>query len=128
MSLSSLDPSSIARESLTDPRSLDTQISQTRHRIEILKGWAHILSSSPDDANANEGDNELQAALGKCVLDIGCGQGDHLAATAALFKAQAEHAQGADKNVVIGVDPARLDYGTCAQGICLSVLGRPWLI
>lgn len=79
-----------------------TQIAQTAHRIEILKAWLEASETAGHDTEAD--------IIGEQTLDIGCGQGDMTALFASVLKAQ-----GDPNSQVIGVDPARLDYGSWKQ-------------
>lgn len=79
-----------------------TQIAQTAHRIEILKAWLEASKSAGHDIEAD--------IVGKKTLDIGCGQGDMTALFASVLEAQ-----GDQNSRVVGVDPARLDYGLWIQ-------------
>ncbi|PPJ60365.1 hypothetical protein CBER1_10766 [Cercospora berteroae] len=82
-----------------------TQTSQLVHRLNILAKWS---------------DNDLtkaRAALqGRCVLELGCGQGDMTVALAHLVQNQidADHSEKQEhlyKGTVLALDPADLDYG-----------------
>lgn len=75
-------------------------MSQTIHRGNILKTWLEI----------NQAKKEATFDLEKIVLsgvslDVGCGQGDFIGLLAGALLPE----QG--KARVVGIDPARLDYG-----------------
>ena len=68
------------------------------HRIQIIKAWL---------ATSAAADYELEANIvGKKTLDIGCGQGDMTVLFASVLKAFDD-----EGSRVIGIDPARPDYG-----------------
>lgn len=78
-----LDPASIASLSLHDPANFTIQLSQTLHRLELLKHW--------------------NLPAGGKVLELGCGQGDCTTVLASAVR---------DQGTVVAVDPAQLDYGS----------------
>jgi ubiquinone/menaquinone biosynthesis C-methylase UbiE len=73
---------------------------QSEHRLNILQSWLQI-------GQENGYGSDLESNItGKKILDIGCGQGDMVELFASVLKTQ-----GHEGSKVIGVDPARLDYG-----------------
>ncbi|PNS17345.1 hypothetical protein CAC42_7028 [Sphaceloma murrayae] len=96
------------------------QISQLKHRLDILACWFGALESA-------------QSALsGKIVVEIGCGQGDMTVALAHAVSSCSSDSQTEAVRVgrVVGLDPAPLTYGapfTLGQAqshIRASSLGR----
>lgn len=100
--LDAISPNAVAAFCSTDSHGVasasETQRSQISHRIEIIKAWLVASAKADHDIEAN--------MVGKKTLDIGCGQGDMTVLFASVLKAFDD-----DKSRVIGVDPARLDYG-----------------
>lgn len=86
-----LDPEALARLSLHDSTHFEIQLSQTKHRLDILQQW-DILSGSK-------------------VLELGCGQGDTTTVLAAAV---------GEAGIVVAVDPADLEYGEFAQKLSRS--------
>lgn len=94
-------PSSL-RECLEGLSTIDSQPfrlnNQRKHRVDLFQSWLEIAQDSGYDLESS--------IVGKQTLDIGCGQGDMIEVFAGALKAQ-----GNKESRVIGVDPARLDYG-----------------
>ncbi|CAK1367560.1 unnamed protein product [Cercospora beticola] len=81
------------------------QISQLVHRLNILAKW---FDNDLDKASA--------ALQGRCVLDLGCGQGDMTVALAHLVQNEAddneiEKQETPNNGTVLALDPGDLDYG-----------------
>ncbi|KAH7402305.1 hypothetical protein DE146DRAFT_652989 [Phaeosphaeria sp. MPI-PUGE-AT-0046c] len=100
MSSNHIDAAALAQLSLHDPCNFDIQLSQTQHRLELLRYWNIVGGSN--------------------VLELGCGQGDCTVVIADVV---------GEKGRVVGVDPGPPDYGspfTLAQSqnhISLGPLG-----
>ena len=77
-----LDPEALARLSLHDSTHFEIQLSQTKHRLDILQQW--------------------DIPSGSKVLELGCGQGDTTTVLAAAV---------GEAGIVVAVDPADLEYG-----------------
>lgn len=100
--LDAISPNAVAALCLTKGNGVasasKTQRSQISHRIQIIQAWLVTSAAADYKLEAN--------IVGKKTLDIGCGQGDMTALFASVLKAFDDQ-----KSRVIGVDPARLDYG-----------------
>ncbi|PIA96055.1 hypothetical protein CB0940_10821 [Cercospora beticola] len=81
------------------------QIFQLVHRLNILAKWFN-----------NDLDKAKAALQGRCVLELGCGQGDMTVALAHLVQNQlhdedSEHHDNVAKGKILALDPGDLDYG-----------------
>lgn len=83
--MTDLNAEELARLCLHDPNNLNIQLSQTKHRIQLL--------------------SHFPIHPGSRVLEIGCGQGDCTAVLAELV---------GDSGHVTAIDPADLTYGMAA--------------
>lgn len=109
MSSIPLTTEALAPLSLHSPAHLRVQLSQTAHRLNIVRAWTGASTSSPTPDPSAQDDGQASAPwtydfAGKKVLEIGCGQGDMTAVLAA-------HVSRKEGGNVTAMDPAPLDYG-----------------
>jgi predicted methyltransferase len=95
------DPAALARLSLYDPSHFHVQLSQTKHRLDLLERW--------------------NIPKGSRVLELGCGQGD---CTTVLADAVGEEGK------VVALDPADLEYGMSQEhdpfkALSLTIVASP---
>ena len=84
------------------------QAIQSSHRLDILYAW--LTGSDPTAVDLEPQNVRADyTLLSGNVMDLGCGQGDQTGALAALVAAHPQHFSNPIK--IIGVDPARADYG-----------------